>query len=176
MVAGDAVDLAADAGIEPEREVDLAAAQQRGRVLGLGHDQRQLDAGVLGAEGGDRERHQRRGGGLEGGQAQAAAAQAGDRLQLGLGLAESRARIASAWRTSASPASVSRIPRALRWTSVQPASRSSAAICCEMADCVKERDSAAALNEPRTRDLPEHPHAANVEHQKNLYHRLQKVI
>ena len=61
-----------------------------------------------------------------------------------------RARIASAWRTSASPASVSRIPRALRWTSVQPASRSSAAICCEMADCVKESASAAAQNEPRT--------------------------
>ncbi len=37
-----------------------------------------------------------------------------------------------------------RIPRALRWTSVQPASRSSAAICWEMAHCVNESDSAAA--------------------------------
>src|SRR3954447_14710074 len=61
-----------------------------------------------------------------------------------------RARIASAWRTSASPASVSRTPRALRCTSVHPASRSSAAICCEIADCVNDSDSAAALNEPRT--------------------------
>ena len=25
-------------------------------------------------------------------------------------------------------------------------------------------------------DLPEHPHAADVEHQQNLYHRPQKVI
>ena len=55
---------------------------------GSASDQRQLDAGVRGAEGGDRERHQRRGGGLERGQPQAPAAQAGDRLQLGLGLGE----------------------------------------------------------------------------------------
>ena len=88
----------------------------------------------------------------------------------------SRARIASAWRTSASPASVSRMPRALRWTSVQPASRSSAAICCEMADCVKERASAAARERAADRDLPEHAHTANVKHQRLLYHSLQKVI
>ena len=60
-----------------------------------------------------------------------------------------RPRIASVWRTSASPASVSRTPRALRSTSTVPASRSSAAICCEMADWVKDRESAAAENEPR---------------------------
>ena len=44
--------------------------------------------GSGGAEGRDGQRHQRGGGGLERGQAQAAAAQAGDRLQLGLGLAQ----------------------------------------------------------------------------------------
>ena len=43
---------------------------------------------MLGAEGGDRERHQRRGGGLEGREPQAAAAQPGDRLQLGLSLGQ----------------------------------------------------------------------------------------
>ena len=57
-------------------------------------------------------------------------------------------RIASVWRTSARPASVSRMPRTLRSTSVVPASRSSAAICCETADCVNESASAAAENEP----------------------------
>jgi hypothetical protein len=48
----------------------------------------------------------------------------------------SRERITSVCRTSAVPASVSRTPRALRWTSSVPASRSSAAICWETADCV----------------------------------------
>ena len=47
-----------------------------------------------------------------------------------------RASTASAWRTSASPASVSFTPRALRSTRTVPASRSSVAICCETADCV----------------------------------------
>ncbi len=61
----------------------------------------------------------------------------------------SRARIPSACRTTASPASVRRTPRALRSTSTAPASRSSAAICWETADWVKESDSAAAENEPR---------------------------
>ena len=46
------------------------------------------------------------------------------------------ASTASVWRTSASPASVRRMPRALRSTSLVPTSRSSAAICCEIADCV----------------------------------------
>ena len=49
---------------------------------------------------------------------------------------DSRARIASACSTSARPASVRRTPRALRSTSVVPASRSRAAICWETADCV----------------------------------------
>jgi hypothetical protein len=57
--------------------------------------------------------------------------------------------MASVWRTTASPASVSRTPRALRSTSVAPASRSSAAICCETADWVNDSASAAAENEPR---------------------------
>ena len=61
----------------------------------------------------------------------------------------SRPRMPSAWRTTASPASVSRTPRALRSTSTAPASRSSAAICCEIADWVNDSDSAAAEKEPR---------------------------
>src|SRR5215217_3225553 len=59
-----------------------------------------------------------------------------------------RASTASAWRTSASPASVRRTPRALRCTRIVPVSRSSAAICCETADWVNERDSAAAEKDP----------------------------
>src|SRR5215210_5051887 len=41
------------------------------------------------------------------------------------------------------------MPRTLRSTSVVPASRSSAAICCDTADCVNESASAAAEKEPR---------------------------
>ena len=87
----------------------------------------------------------------------------------------SRPRIASVWRTSARPASVRRMPRTLRSTSVVPASRSSAAICCETADWVKERASAAAENEPRWGDLPQDSHAANVKHQQSLYRSLPKL-
>src|SRR4051794_25134531 len=60
-----------------------------------------------------------------------------------------RARMTSVWRTSASPACVRRTPRALRSTRGMPASRSSAAICWETADCVKCSASAAAEKEPR---------------------------
>ena len=84
--------------------------------------------------------------------------------------------MASAWRTSASPASVSRIPRALRWTSEQPASRSSAAICCEMADCVKESASAAALNEPRTATSLSTRMRRTSSISSLLYHAQRKVI
>ena len=49
---------------------------------------------------------------------------------------DSRARITSAWATSARPASVRCTPRARRSTSTVPASRSRAAICWETADCV----------------------------------------
>ena len=87
-----------------------------------------------------------------------------------------RARIASAWRTSASPASVMRMPRALRWTSVQPASRSRAAICWLIADCVKLSASAACAERAAYRDLAENPQAADVKHQILLYHHQQKVI
>ena len=61
-----------------------------------------------------------------------------------------RAMIVSVWRTIASPASVSLTPRARRCTSVVPASRSSAAICWETADCVNDSASAAAENDPWT--------------------------
>ena len=59
-----------------------------------------------------------------------------------------RARIASAWPTSARPASVRRTPRRPRSTSWVPVSRSSAATCCDIADCVKLSASAAAEKDP----------------------------
>ena len=175
VLAGDAVDLAADAGIEPEREVDLAAAQQRRGVLGLGHDQRQLDAGVLGAEGGDRQRHQRRGGGLERGQPQAAAAQAGDRLQLGLGLGEpGEDRVGVAHERLAGLGQ----PDAARVALDERA----AGLALERGDLLRdgglrEREGlGGGAERAADRDLAEHAHAADVKHQQNLYHALQKVI
>ena len=75
-------------GAERQRELELAALQPRQRVLGLGERQRQLDGGMALPEGRDGERHQRRAGRLEGGHAQAPAAQAGDRLELRLGLGQ----------------------------------------------------------------------------------------
>src|SRR3954447_26015311 len=60
-----------------------------------------------------------------------------------------RSRIASAWASSTRPASVSRMPRAVRSSSCAPASRSSAATWRETAGCVKLSASAAADSEPR---------------------------
>ena len=57
-------------------------------VLGLAERHRQLDAGCLARKSRDRQRHQRRARRLEGGHPQAAAAQAGDRLELGLRLGQ----------------------------------------------------------------------------------------
>ncbi len=82
--------LLEEARAEAEDEVDVAALEHRLGVLGLAERHRQLDGRVALAEVADRERHQRRAGGLEGGHPQAAAAQAGDRLQLGLGLGQAR--------------------------------------------------------------------------------------
>jgi hypothetical protein len=63
----DAVLVAELARAEHDREVELAAAQLGHRVLGLVQRERQVDPGMALAEGGDGQRHQRRGGGLEGG-------------------------------------------------------------------------------------------------------------
>ena len=77
--------------------------------------------------------------------------------------------IASAWRTSASPASVSRTPRALRCTSVR------AGLALERRDLLRD----GGLREGQRlggggeraadRDLAEDPHAADVKHQSILY-------
>ena len=80
----------------------------------------------------------------------------------------SRARITSACSTSARPASVMRTPRAPRSTSVVPASRSSAAICCEIGGLrVGERFGGGGERAARG-DLSEHLHSADVEHEQSL--------
>jgi hypothetical protein len=73
------------AELEQQREVDLAGAQARLDLLGLALRQGQLDLGVARAEARDRERHQRRPRGREGGHPQATTAQAGDRPERRLG-------------------------------------------------------------------------------------------
>ena len=158
------------------REVQLAALELRLGVLGLAERHRQLDRRVLGAElarspaaSASRRPTRRR--------PSAGARRAGRRSPRARPPPRRGGRgSASAWRTSASPASVSRTPRALRCTRMVPVSRSSAAICCETADCVKERASAAAEKEPLDGDLAEDAHAADVEHQRSLYERQRNVI
>ena len=71
--------------LEEQREVELARPQARRDLLRLALGERDLDARVGGAEGGDRLRHQRRAGGREGGRAQVAAAARGDRRDLVFG-------------------------------------------------------------------------------------------
>ncbi len=82
----------------------------------------------------------------------------------------SQARMASAWATRARRGVGQPHPAAaaLQQPGVAPASRSRAATCWLTADWVVDSDSAAAENEPRSRDLAQHPHAAHVEHKWNL--------
>ncbi|OLT02130.1 hypothetical protein BJF90_05110 [Pseudonocardia sp. CNS-004] len=62
--------------------------------------------------------------------------------------AATSSRTLPAWRTSASPATVVRTPRACRSKSAAPAAFSVTATCRDTADCVYPRRSAAALNDP----------------------------
>jgi hypothetical protein len=107
---------------------------------------------------------------LEGGEPQPPAAQPGEVLELGLRLAqpgEDRVRVAHDRLAGL------RQPHAARRCAPRdraPASRSSAAICCETADWVKDSASAAARERAALGDLAQDPHAADVEHQYDLYH------
>ena len=130
---------------------------------------------MLGAEGGDRERHQRGGGGLERGEPQAAAAEAGDRLQLRLGLGEAGEdgvgvadeRLAGLGEPD--PARVALDERA-------------AGLALERGDLLRDgglREGerlGGGAERAADRDFSEHAHAANVKHQNLLYHAQQKVI
>ena len=155
-------------GAERQRELELAGLEPRHDVVGLGERQRQLDGRVAL---------------LERRRSRAASAWrrptrttpcAGARRA---GRRSPRAptrprrgcpRIASVWRTSAGRRRSGRMPRTLRSTSVVPASRSSAAICCETADCVNESASAAAGERAVLGDRPEPPACGDVEHQRSL--------
>ena len=88
----------------------------------------------------------------------------------------SRAMIASAWRTTASPASVRRTPRALRCTSVVPG------LALERGDLLGDgglgegERLGGGRERAADRDLAKDAHAANVEHEENLYHPLRTFI
>ena len=73
-----------------QRDVEVAGAQQRHAVVGLGGVQLDLDAGMRHAERSDRLGHERRAGARERAQAHATGAQARDRLELGLGVGQPR--------------------------------------------------------------------------------------
>ena len=77
-------------GQDGQREVHSPAFRRASLSFGLGQVQRQLDPRVALAEAGDRQRHERRARGRERADAQTAPAQAGDRLELGLGVGQPR--------------------------------------------------------------------------------------
>ena len=162
-------------GVEGERDLELTALELRQRVHRLGQRQRQLDRGVALAEGRDRERHQRRARRLEGGHAQAAAAQPGDRLELRLGLgepAEDRLRVADERATRVGEADAAHAALDER----------RAGLALERGDLLRDGrlgegqrlrggGERAALG-----DLAQDSHAANVEHQQSLYRSCQSFI
>ena len=151
-----------------QSEVELArlhAGDARKRV-GLG--ERELDGGVAASECADGLRHDRRVGGGKRGEAEHSAAQAGDRLDLGLGGGEAgddpvgvRDERAAGLRSGARSAGRARRgphpPRAR-------ASRSAG----ETADGVKASAWAAAAIEPCSATAPQDPHPSNVEHKRIL--------
>ena len=155
-------------GAERERELELAALELRERVGGLGERERQLDRGVALLEGGDRERHQRRADRLEGGHAQAPAAQAGDRLELRLRLGEAAEdRVGVADERAARVGEPDAAHAAL--------DERRAGLALERGDLLRdgglrERERVGGGGERAVLgDLPEDPHAAHVEHQRSLY-------
>ena len=79
-----------EGGADVQGDVDVAAAQLGDRRARLGWLERQLDSGMALAIAGDRLGHDRRARAREGGEPQPAAAQAGDGLELGLGVGEPR--------------------------------------------------------------------------------------
>ena len=76
--------------------------------------------------------------------------------------ASTAARMVTAWSASRRPAGVSRTRRPSGSTSGVPASRASAAICCETVDVVVCMASATARIDPSRRQLEEHAEAAEV--------------
>ena len=162
-------------GVEGERDLQLTALELGQRVHRLGQRERQLDGGVAPAEGGDRQRHQRRAGGLERGHAQAAAAQPCDRLELRLGLgqaAEDRLGVAD-----------ERAPRVGEADAAHAAlDERRPGLALERGDLLRD----GGLGEgQRLRgggeraapgDLAQDPHAAHVKHQQSLYPTRQSFI
>ena len=121
------------------------------------------------------ERHQRRAGGLERRHAQAPAAQAGDRLELGLGLGEARHD-----RLGVADDRLARLGQAHAARVALHEGR--AGLALERGDLLRH----GGLGEGQRlggggegaahRDLAEHAHAADVEHQQNLYHPFRTFI
>ena len=154
-------------GAERQRELELAALQARDGVVGLGERERQLDRRVALLERRDRERHQRRAGRLEGRHPQAPAAQAGDRLELRLRLGEvAEDRVGVAHERAARVGEPDAAHAAL--------DERGARLALQRGDLLRdrrlrERERLGGGREgAMLRDLAEHPHAADVEHQRSL--------
>ena len=174
----DALDVVARLGgsrLDDDRQVQLAAAQERHAVLALGQAQGELDGRVLPAEGGDGQGHERRADGLEGGHPQAAAAQAGDRLQLGLRLGQ-----AGHDRLGVAHERLARLGEAHAARAALHEDR--AGLALERRDLLRDR----RLRERQRlgrggeraahRDLAQDPETAYVEHHLSLYHFARNVI
>ena len=130
---------------------------------------------MRGAERRDRERHDRGGGGLERGEPQAAAADAVDGLQLGLGLGEPRHD-----RVGVPHERLARLGEA---DAARVALHERAAgLALERRDLLADGGLGEAqrlgggAERAAESDLPEDPHTANVKHQFLLYQALRKVI
>ena len=155
------------AAAEGEGQVDVAHAHGGQRLLGLHQRHGELDGRMRLGEAGDGQRHHGRRRRLEGGEAQAAPAQARDVLELGLGLgepAEDRLRVAH-----------ERLAR-LREPHAAGAAldQHGAGLALERGDLLghgglREGERLGGGRERAAQgDLPEHAHAADVEHQSNL--------
>ena len=155
------------AAAEGDGQVDVAHPHGGQRLLGLHQRHGQLDGRMGLAEAGDGERHDRRRRRLEGGEAQAPAAQARDVLELGLGLGEAaqdRLRVAHERLAGL------REPHAAR----AALDEHRAGLALERRDLLRhgglgEGERVGGGRERAAQgDLPEHAHAADVEHQSNL--------
>ena len=121
--------------VEHDRQVEVAPLERRDGHVGLALGEAQLDLGMLSLKPRDRLGDEGRARAREARQADAAAAEAGDRGELALGVRElGEDRVGAGDERTARVGEADAPGAALR--RVAPVSRSSAAICWLIADCV----------------------------------------